>query len=98
MKPNSLYAQLELIPETPEQSVQSDYAMGRVWARAKARLRPLSNRLVGYLCGDADVRVTVRRDRQGQTAFVVYDAVTQQRHTFDSEQDLRAWADRRYYE
>ncbi|MGB3202983.1 MAG: hypothetical protein WBA99_18905 [Nodosilinea sp.] len=98
MKPNSLYAQLELIPEPLEHSAQSDYALGRVWARAKACLRPAVIRLVAYLCGSDSVRVAVKRDRQGQTVFVVYDSVSQQRHTFSSEQELRVWVDQRYYQ
>ena len=98
MKPNSLYAQLELIPEPLERSGQSDYAIGRVWAQARAYLRPTVSRLVAYLCGSSGLSVTVKRDRHGQTAFVVYDPVSQQRHTFSSEQELRVWADQRYYQ
>ncbi|MBE9159039.1 hypothetical protein IQ265_19680 [Nodosilinea sp. LEGE 06152] len=107
MKPNSLYAQLELIQEPLERSAQSDYAIGRVWAGAKARLCPWASRLVVYLCGSNSLRVTVKRigyrsvlggDREGQTVYVVYDPVTQQRHTFSSEHDLRVWADQRYYQ
>ncbi|MGG6241647.1 hypothetical protein ACQ4N7_23735 [Nodosilinea sp. AN01ver1] len=98
MKPNSLYAQLELIPEPLERSAQSDYAIGRVWAEAKVRLRPMASSLMAYLCGSSSLTVTVKRDRQGQTAFVVYDPVSQQRHTFSSEQELRVWADQRYYQ
>jgi hypothetical protein len=98
MKPNSLYAQLELIPEPLERSGRSDYAIGRVWAMAKARFRPIASRLLAYLCGSNGLSVTVKRDRQGQTAFVVYDSVSQQRHTFSSEQELRVWTDQRYYQ
>ncbi|PSN11656.1 hypothetical protein C7271_24360 [filamentous cyanobacterium CCP5] len=106
MKPSSLYAQLELIPESLEPS-QSDYAIGRVWAMAKAQLRPMASRLMAYLCGSNSLRVTVKRvsrrsalggHRQGQLMFVVYDPVSQQRHTFSSEQELRVWADQRYYQ
>ncbi|PSN12682.1 hypothetical protein C7293_19195 [filamentous cyanobacterium CCT1] len=98
MKPSSLYAQLELIPESLEPSAQSDYAVGRVWAKAKAQLRPMASQLVAYLCGSNSLRVTVKRNRQGQSAFVVYDPVSQQRHTFSSEQELRVWIDQRYYQ
>ncbi len=101
MKPNSLYAQLELIPEPLERSAQSDYAIGRVWAEAMARLRPMASSLMTYLCGSSGLTVTVKRvgrGSQGQTVFVAYDPVTQQRHTFSSEQELRVWVDQRYYQ
>ncbi|MGB3310052.1 MAG: hypothetical protein WBG32_24690 [Nodosilinea sp.] len=107
MKPNSLYAQLELIPEPLERSGRSDYAIGRVWAGAKARFRPMASRLLAYLCGSTDLSVTVKRvgrrsalggDRLGHTVFVAYDPVSQQRHTFSSEQELRVWIEQRYYQ
>lgn len=98
MKPNSLYAQLELIPDPVARSGRSDYDIGRVWAGAKTCLGPMVSSLVAYLCGSNSLSVTVKRDRQGQTAFVVYDPVSRQRHTFGSEQELRVWADQRYYQ
>ncbi|WOD41558.1 hypothetical protein [Nodosilinea sp. E11] len=95
MKPQSLYAQLELIPEPLP--TRTDYSLGRVWAAVQGRLGWVGRRLFDYLCGSTDLRVTVRRSRAGKTLFVVHDPVGQQRHTFSSEQDLRAWADQRYY-
>ncbi|HSM81711.1 MAG TPA: hypothetical protein VLS96_08495 [Nodosilinea sp.] len=98
MKPNSLYAELELIVEPTVQSPRSEYSLGHAWAVAKTRLAPMATALLAYLCGSTDLRVTVRCDRGGNSLYVVYDPVTQQRHTFSSEADLRAWADRRYYQ
>ncbi len=102
MKPNSLYAQLELIQEPPEAPMQTDYSVARAWAMVKQRLRPVGSALVAYLCGSTDLHVTVqrvgRRSALGGTQFVVYDPVSQQRHTFSSEHELRVWIDQRYYQ
>ena len=99
MKPNSLYAQLELIQEEPLDSpLQTDYSLGRVWGAAKKHLGTGASRLLAYLCGSTDLSVTVKRDGQGHTVFVAYDPVSQQHHTFSSEQELRVWVDQRYYQ
>lgn len=98
MKPNSLYAQLELIPESPEQPIQTDYSLGRAWVGVKARLGPVGTALLAYFCGSTEPRVRLKRDRRGNTLFIAYDPVSRQRHTFDSEQALRVWADQRYYQ
>ncbi|MGF1517402.1 MAG: hypothetical protein ACFCVB_06310 [Nodosilinea sp.] len=98
MKPNSLYAQLELIPEPPEQPVQTGYSLGRAWAAVKARVGPAGMALFAYFCGSTAPRVRLECDRNGNTLFVVYDPVSRERHTFSSEQALRVWADQRYYQ
>ena len=98
MKPNSLYAQLELIPESPEQPTPADYFWGRAWAAVKARLGPAGMALLAYFCGSTAPRVRLKRDRRGNTLFVAYDPVSQERHTFSSEQALRVWAEQRYYQ
>ncbi len=98
MKPNSLYAQLELISELPEQPVQTGYSLGRAWAGVKARFGPAGIALLAYFCGSTAPRVKLKRDRDGHTLFIAYDPVSRQRHTFSSEQALRVWADQRYYQ
>ncbi len=98
MKPNSLYTRLELIEDLPPQPTQTDYSLSQAWALAKARLGQVASGLLTYLCGSTDLRVTVRRDRSGNPLLVAYDPVTQQRHTFSTEQELRAWIDQRYYQ
>lgn len=98
MKPNSLYAQLELISESPEQPTQTDYSLGRAWAAVKARLGPVGMTLLAYFCGSTAPRIRLKCDRRGNTLFVAYNPVSRQRHVFDSEQALREWADQRYYQ
>ncbi|MBD2111220.1 MULTISPECIES: hypothetical protein [Cyanophyceae] len=98
MKPNSLYAQLELIQEPLDRPIQTDYSIARAWAEAKRRLSLVGSALLTYLCGSADLSVTVKRDRWGNTLFVAHDPVSQQRRTFSSEQELRVWVDQRYYQ
>ncbi len=98
MKPNSLYAQLELIQEPLESPIQTDYSIARVWAGAKWHLSRTGSALLTYFCGSTDLSVTVKRDLRGNTLFIAYDPVSQQRRTFSSEQELRVWVDQRYYQ
>lgn len=98
MKPNSLYAQLELIPEPSEQPVQTGHSLGRAWAGVKARFGPVGTALWAYFCGSTAPRVRLKRDLRGNPLFIAYDPVSRQRHTFSSEQALRVWADQRYYQ
>lgn len=98
MKPNSLYAQLELIQEPLDSAIQTDYSIARVWAGAKRQLSLVGGTLLTYFCGTTDLSVSVKRDLRGNTLFVAYDPVSQQRHTFSSEQELRVWVDQRYYQ
>lgn len=94
MKPNSLYAQLELI-EQPRAHA-TEYSIGHAWKQAKAYFGPIASGLLAYFCGDQTLRVTVKCDRQGNTVFVVYDSINQRRHTFSSEPEVRSWIDQRY--
>ncbi|MEO1068365.1 MAG: hypothetical protein AAFW95_04510, partial [Cyanobacteria bacterium J06638_6] len=73
-------------------------SISHAWKQAKAYAGPIASRLLAYFCGDQTLRVTVKRDRRGNPYFVAYDPVSQQRHTFSSEQELRIWADTRYYQ
>ncbi|MGB3138383.1 MAG: hypothetical protein WBB18_16365 [Nodosilinea sp.] len=104
MKPNSLYAQLELIQEPLDRSSQSRYAIGQAWLAAKQRLGPAASRLFAYLCGSTDLRIKTRLvlnanpGQRGITLFLVYDPVSQQHQTFSSEQELRVWVEQRYYQ
>ena len=107
MKPNSLYAQLELIQEPldgqrpaleGQRPIQSNYSIARVWAEAKRRLSLVGGALLTYLCGSTDLSVAAKRDLRGNTLFIAYDPVSQQRRTFSSEQELRVWDDQRYYQ
>lgn len=98
MKPNSLYAQLELIPEPAEQPIQTDYSLGRAWGAVKTRFGPLGIALLAYFCGSTEPHIRLKRDHDGNTLFVAYDPVSQQRRNFSSEQDLRVWVEQRYYQ
>ncbi|WP_008317070.1 hypothetical protein [Leptolyngbya sp. PCC 6406] len=99
MKPNALYAQLELIPADYDQPDHSnDRSVNPVWDAAKQRLGQAGRSLLTSLCGSREPRISVGRDRQGQPLFIAYDPVDQVRHTFHTEQDLRIWLDQRYYQ
>ena len=102
MKPNNLYAQLELITTdfehpTPAKSSKSS-GFNKVWAGPKACLGQIGQSLLHYFCGSMDPRILTKRDRQGNDYFVVHDSCSQEHHTFSSEAELRVWLDKRYYQ
>jgi hypothetical protein len=99
MKPNSLYAQLELISEDFPASGSTSSAPSSVVSRLPKRyLHSLGHALVAWLCGSREPHIKVRHNRHSQVLFEVYDPFAQTRHTFYSEQNLRTWLDQRYYQ
>ncbi|NJL49019.1 MAG: hypothetical protein HC929_18115 [Leptolyngbyaceae cyanobacterium SM2_5_2] len=99
MKPNNLYAQLELISEDfPASGSASSTPGDGVTRLLKQHLHHWGRSLLVWLCPSMSPRITVRRNRQGQTWFLAYDPVDGQHRRFYSEQDLRIWLDQRYYQ
>ncbi len=99
MKPNSLYAQLELIAEDFPAAGSTSFVPGSSATRLPKRyLHRFGRALVAWLCGSMEPQIKVRRNRRGQVLFQVYDPVDQKRHTFYSEPELRTWLDQRYYQ
>jgi hypothetical protein len=45
----------------------------------------------------SELRVFTGRDRYGNTYYRVYDALTQDFHRFESENEVRIWLEQRYY-
>jgi hypothetical protein len=58
-------------------------------------LKALGGRLVRFLTAENDLRLW-QRTRQGQTVWFAYDPLTNQKHQFLSEPDLRSWLENRY--
>lgn len=50
-----------------------------------------------FLTGGSDLRIW-QRTRNGQPTWFAHDPVTNRTRSFVSEQDVRQWLDRRYYE
>jgi hypothetical protein len=63
-----------------------------------SRFSVLWNRLLNLLVSRSEPTITRKFDRQGNLYFQVYDPVTHKSLSMDSEQELRAWIDQRYYQ
>lgn len=98
MKPNHLYARLELIPTDLDLAPTVGAKLRRVWKRSRARGHRLGGWLLAYFSGSTAPRISARLDGQGNPVFVAYDPVDRVRHTFSSELELRTWIDQRYYQ
>ena len=53
--------------------------------------------MVQFLTGQRSLRIWTRT-RQGQQVWYVYDTLANRKQQFTSEEDLRIWLDKRYYE
>ncbi|MFH7243305.1 MAG: hypothetical protein ACHWZW_10695 [Spirulina sp.] len=61
------------------------------------RLQTWGQRVLSALTAHNGPRIR-QRMVQGQIQWVAYDPITQQRHVFITEQDLRVWLEGRYYD
>lgn len=83
------YQRLKLI-SPPQTKVRSNLVL-RQW------LKQLYQVLVAVLVSKDEPRIETRVDRQGKTYWYIFDPVTRQTFSFDSEAEVRRWIDRRYY-
>lgn len=99
MKPQDLYAQLELIaPPSPDPTTARLSPVAAAWTQVKAQLHQVGQSMLNYFCGSMEPQVSIRCDRTGQPHFQVYDPFDQRHHTFPSEEALRIWLEQRYYQ
>ncbi|MGF1459386.1 MAG: hypothetical protein ACFBSG_10205 [Leptolyngbyaceae cyanobacterium] len=96
MPSKHLYARLELL--SPDQLLELRSPTGRDQAAAIARLQRWGSALLRYFTGSQEPRISVQQDSEGQPVFEIYDPVDQSRHTLTSEQDVRVWLEKRYYQ
>lgn len=54
--------------------------------------------LLTLFAGNSEPRIRQLRDRSGNLYFRIYDPLTQQTYSFDSDAEVRVWLDRRYYQ
>lgn len=97
MKSYDLYAKLELIATESEQTTVPSCPPKRA---TQSVFQPLLNGVQTcqkWLHGWAEPRVHHRRDRQGKAHYEVYDPVSRQRFHCESEAEVRAWLEQRYY-
>lgn len=65
-----------------------------IWSR---QLSQAGQTLLSWLTVSREPRIR-QRFHQGQPIWYVYDPVSESRHRFDAEADLRQWLDQRYYD
>lgn len=58
----------------------------------------LWNSLIAPLMNRSEPRITQKRDRWGNTYYQVYDPVSGFSSAFHTEEEVRIWLDRRYYD
>ncbi len=79
-------------------SSYSSSANSSVKSSAKRlHLHWLWNSLLNVLTKNAEPRIYQKYDRQGKLYFRVYDPISGMSSTLNTEQEVRAWLDQRYY-
>jgi len=97
MKPNPLYARLELLDIHPAAVEPESSARQHFWGESRDRLKQWGSAVLRYFTRSMEPHVTRKRDRDGHVYFAVYDPYAQQHHTFVDETELRVWLEQRYY-
>lgn len=98
MKSYDLYAKLELI--TP------DYEQERLFAPRTPSIKKqfaqfvsrIGQALLNYFSGNNELRVAHRCDRHGHSYYEIYDPRLDKVFCCQSEQEVRAWIEQRYYQ
>lgn len=65
---------------------------------ASDRLQKLWNYLVAVWWYSEEPRITQKKDTNGNWIYRVYDPIAHQHFRFDSEQEVRVWLEKRYYQ
>ncbi|MGF1518077.1 MAG: hypothetical protein ACFCVB_09775 [Nodosilinea sp.] len=60
-------------------------------------LKQLGDRAMRFFTGQTEPRIW-QRTRQGQLTWFAHDPITNRTRQFSSEQDVRLWLEKRYYE
>ncbi|WOD37831.1 hypothetical protein [Nodosilinea sp. E11] len=60
-------------------------------------LKQLGDKTVRFFTGQTEPRIW-QRNRQGQLTWFAHDPMTNRTRQFSSEQDVRLWLEKRYYE
>lgn len=60
-------------------------------------LKQLGDRAMRFFTGQTEPRIW-QRHRQGQSLWYAHDPVTNRTRQFSSEQEVRLWLEKRYYE
>jgi hypothetical protein len=100
MKSYNSSSQFDLIPDYPYQLI--DMALGKVSPRTKTKklavIQQLLKSVFTYFTHPSEPRIWKKCDRNGNFYFHIYDPVTGQFINLGSEQEVRCWLERRYYQ
>ncbi|MEO1208079.1 MAG: hypothetical protein AAFX78_00920 [Cyanobacteria bacterium J06638_20] len=94
MKSYDLYAELELI--TPEAKREAQQALRAAKSPLK-KIWQFAQGLQTHLTNASEPRITQQWDSQGNSYYEVYDPISRQRLHCNSELEVRAWLEQRYY-
>jgi hypothetical protein len=96
MKSYDLYAELELITPEVEKEEEAQPAL-RVAKSPLKKIWQFAQGMQKHLASRSEPRITQRWDSQGNAYYEVYDPVSRQRLHCNSELEVRAWLEQRYY-
>lgn len=97
MKPYDLYIELERIQPDAEQTVRQALQPFQPVPSPFQKAWKLLQAFGTHVIGSSEPRIRQRCDRQGNPYYQIDDPVSRQRLHFDSELEVRAWLEQRYY-
>lgn len=98
MKPYDLRSELELIPYTHPSAPTVNSSKQFSETLKPTRIARLLQSVVYFLTQRQEPRIYRRSDRSGRLYYEIFDPVTGLHTALGSEQDVRAWLERRYYQ
>lgn len=97
MKSFDIYAELELIsPEDAQKAAHSFKSSQRDKSTFKTAWR-FAQGVCKRVAGSSEPSVMERCDRQGNPYYEIYDPISRQRVHCETESEVRAWLEQRYY-
>ncbi|MBE9100089.1 hypothetical protein [Vacuolonema iberomarrocanum] len=94
MKSYDLYAELELI--TPEAKKEAQQALRAAKSPLK-KIWQFAQGIQKHWANGSEPRIKQRWDSDGNPYYEVYDPISRQRLHCNSELEVRAWLEQRYY-
>jgi len=97
MKSYDLYAELELISSEDKQKVARSFKSSQRDKSAFKTVWKFAQGIYKRMAEMSEPSVMKRCDRQGNSYYEIYDPVSRQRFYCETESEVRAWLEQRYY-